>query len=227
MTTHANHALLEDFRLAIRQFVPTVPKELKTQAKEILGKLHANPQADERDIKQAFFDLSVAEYPYRRAYQELTRGAAGEKLKELVLEHVDSTVRAFLKTHLDAGVSLEELMKSDLFDTKLSAAQQYQVEDGVRIASSKISDALKGETGEEKASYNHLVKKWSDHATTIREEIDALEALAEQGNENERGELLEKVANFREGFLVTESDTELEDVKKEVEYWKERFAEAA
>lgn len=223
MNVHVYSELLDVFRLAIRGFVPTIPKALKQEAKDTLETLQKNFNADERQIKQAFFDVSLKEYPYRRAYQELTQGETGKRLVEFVLEHVDPSVRAFLKLHLDAGVSLQELMKSDLFETGLTPAEQYQVEDGVFVASSKISDDVKYGSGQTHITYERLVKKWQDHALEIRRAIDELEALAEQGDAAQRAEILEKVARFREGFLITEEDPDFEAVTREVEYWKELF----
>ena len=40
-----------------------------------------------------------------------------------------------------------------------------------------------------------------------------------------KDEILNKVERFREGFLVTEEDPELEMVEKEIEYWKDTFGE--
>ncbi len=223
---HPQKWLLEEFQQAIRHFAPTLPKEIKKEATEIHDRLLADEKADEAQIRKAFYDVGVKEYPYRKAYQELTRGEAGAQMKELVLEHVDEIVRGMIKPHLDSGVSLEELVKSDLFASQLSAAQQYQVEDGILVASSKISDELKVQKNPTESShYNVLVKKWTAHAQEIQKAIDVLEALGKKGDDNQRREIIEKVTVFREGFLVTEPDPELEEIKKEAEYWEEIFAE--
>lgn len=220
---HPHQSLLSEFAFAIRHFVPTLPEEIKHDAQTILDQLMADPQADEAQIVRAFYEVGVKEYPYRRAYQELTQGQAGAHLKALVLEHVDETVRAIIKPHLDAGVGLEELFKSDLFEKQLTPAQRYQVEDGILVSSSKLADQLKDQVGAEEASYEKLVEKWKKHASEIQKAIDELESLTAQADENQGHEITNKVSRYREGFLVTEPDPELEEVKKEMEYWKETF----
>ena len=228
MAMHNNHALLEEFKNAIRHFAPTLPKELKAEAKEIHDRLEKDLTADELQIRKAFYEVGVKEYPYRKAYQELVHGEAGDQLKALVLEHVDKTVLAFIKPLIDSGVTLEELMKSELFETKLTPEQRYQIEDGILVASSKISDELKAQKNPtESTHYNVLVKKWTLQAQEIQKAIDTFETMAKRGDENQRREINEKVTTFREGFLVTEPDPELEEIKKEAEYWEEIFKEVS
>lgn len=223
MTIHPLQSLLNEFAIAIRHFAPTLPKEIKQGAQETLDQLSADPEIDEAAIRRAFYEIGVKEFPYRRAYQELTQGRAAAHLKAMVIEHVDENVRAVIKPYLDSGVGLEELVKSDLFEKQLTPEQRYQVEDGILVASSKLADALKGEVSTEEASYELMVEKWKKRASEIQAAIDELEALASKGDENQRAEILGKVVRYREGFIITEPDPELEEVKKEIEYWKETF----
>ncbi len=223
MTMHPFNSLLNEYSFAVRHFVPTLPKEIKQEGKDVLERLESDMQADEAQIKKAFYEIGVKEFPYRRAYQELTQGKAAPHLKVMVLEHVDETVRAVIKPYLDSGVGLEELTKSDLFEKQLTPEQRYQVEDGILVASSKLAEMLKDQVSVEEASYELLVEKWTKRAQEIQKAIDELEALASSGDENQRAEIKGKVARYREGFLITEMDPELEEVKKEIEYWKETF----
>lgn len=223
MTMHPLQSLLNEFAIAIRHFVPTLPKEIKQEAQETLDRLSANPETDEAAIRQAFYEIGVKEFPYRRAYQELTQGKAAAHLKAMVIEHVDEAVRGVIKPYLDSGVGLEELVKSDLFEKQLTPEQRYQMEDGILVASSKLAEMLKGQVSAEEASYELMVEKWKKRAVEIQAAIDELEALASKGDENQRAEILGKVARYREGFIITEPDPELGEVKKEIEYWKETF----
>lgn len=145
-------------------------------------------------------------------------------MKAMVLEHVDETVRAVIKPHLDAGVSLDELFSSDIFESQLDAKQRYQVEDGILVSANKLAEKLKTEVGGQADTYHKLVEKWKMHAGEIEKAINDLEALAQGGDENQQAEIKDKAARFREGFLVTETDPDLEEVKKEIEYWRETFA---
>lgn len=222
---HPHQSMLEEFQYAIKHFVPTLPAPIKEEAQRIHDDLAKNDALDEAAIKHAFYTIGIKEYPYRRAYQELTSSTAEEMLNKMVLEHVDETVRGVIKPHIDEGVSLEELMSSDLFTESLDAKQRYQVEDGILVAKDKLAEILKNRVGEQAQHYQALVDKWTQVAGKTQEAIDELEQLAQGGDENQQAEIKNKVARFREGFLITEPDPELEIVKKEIEYWKDTFAE--
>ncbi len=223
--SHPHQSMLEEFQFAIKHFVPTLPLPIKEEAQRIHDDLSGNEAVDEAAIKHAFYTIGIKEYPYRHAYQELTSSTAEETLNKMVLDHVDESVRGVIKPHLDVGVSLDELVSSDLFTEALDAKQRYQVEDGILVAKDKLAEILKTRVGEQAQQYQVLVDKWTQEAGKIQEAIDELEVLAQGGDENQQAEMKNKVARFREGFLITETDPELEIVKKEVEYWKDTFAE--
>ncbi|MBI4592421.1 hypothetical protein HY733_03175 [Candidatus Uhrbacteria bacterium] len=222
---HPHQSMLDEFQYAIKHFVPTLPAVIKAEAQRLHDDLSKNDALDEAAIKQAFYTIGIKEYPYRRAYQELTSSSAEEMLKRMVLEHVDETVRGVIKPHIDAGVSLEELVSSDLFTESLDAKQRYQVEDGILVAKDKLAEMLKSRVGEQAEQYQALVDKWTHEAGKIQEAIDELQQLAQGGDEIQQAEIKNKAERFREGFLVTEPDPELEIVKKEIEYWKDTFAQ--
>lgn len=223
--THPHQSMLDELSYAIKHFVPTLPEEVVTQAKAKLEELSANEEANEEVIKNAFHDIGLQEYPHRHAYEELTSTSAEQKLKEMVLEHVDEDVRSVIKPHLDAGVSLPELVSSKLFAEQLDGKQRYQVEDGILVAKDKLAESLKDDLGGNGADYKALLEKWTTHAQDIQTQIDKLEALSPGGTPEQGEEISGKVRRFREGFLLTERDPQLEEVKKEVEYWTDTFAE--
>lgn len=222
---HKHQAALDEFQFAIRHFVPTLPREIKEEAQKIHDDLAAKEDIDEAALREAFYTIGVKEYPYRKAYQELTHSSAEAQMKAMVLEHVDETVRAVIKPHLDAGVSLDELFSSEIFESQLDAKQRYQVEDGILVAANKLAEKFTVEVGGQADTYHTLVAKWKAHAAEIEKAIQDLEKLAQGGDENQQAEIKDKAARLREGFLVTEPDPELEEVKKEIEYWRDTFAE--
>ncbi|PJE77010.1 hypothetical protein COV05_01145 [Candidatus Uhrbacteria bacterium CG10_big_fil_rev_8_21_14_0_10_48_16] len=217
--------MLDEFQFAIKHFAPTVPEAVKAEAQKVHDDIAGNESVDEVAVKKAFYTIGIKEYPYRRAYEELTHSSAEAQMKSMVLEHVDETVRSVIKPHLDEGVSLEELVSSKIFSEQLDAKQRYQVEDGILVAKDKLAETLKAQVGEQSDHYKALVDKWSSEAGKIQEALVTLEKLAQGGDENQQAEIKGKVARLREGFLVTEPDPQLEEVQKEIDYWTETFAE--
>jgi hypothetical protein len=222
---HPHQSMLDEFDHAIKHFVPTLPEEVTKEAEAKLAELTANQEADEFSIKRAFHDLGVQEYPHRKAYKELTDSSASVQMKAMVIEHVDETVRAVIQPHLDAGVSLEELVDSDIFQSSLDGKQRYQVEDGIMVAQSKLADGLKSEVSEHALEYKTLLEKWTKHAQEIENAIARLETLANGGDQTQSAEIKAKAQRYKEGFLVTEQDPDLGEIKKEIAYWTETFAE--
>ncbi len=223
--SHPQKAFLDEFQYAIHHFVPTLPEEIKAEAQKIHDDLEADKSADESMIRREFYDVGVQEYPYRHAYDELVHTKEEGKMNELVLEHVDDAVKKVIEPHLSAGVHLDELLRSDLLAEKLSPEQIYQIVDGVAVAKSKLGDAIKTHASADAAAYDALLKKWEDHAKLIESKLVELSELAKKGDEGQAAEIKEKVKTFKEGFLVTETDPDLNEIEEEIAYWKEQFAE--
>ncbi len=222
---HPQKALLDEFQFAIHHFVATVPDEIKINAQKLHDALLADKTADETSLKLAFHDIGVQEYPYRHAYEELIHTKEEGKLNQLVSEHVDAPVRAVIEPHLNAGVHLDELMRSDLLSEQLTPEQIYQIEDGINVAKSKLAEAIKKHVSDDNASYETLLAKWTSHAKEIELAITELKAFAEKADENQKQEILNRVQYYREGFLLTETDPDLEEIKNEIEYWQDAFQE--
>lgn len=218
--------MLDEFAYAIKHFVPSVPEEVIQKGEEVLAALQADSTADEDTIKNAFHDVGILEYPHRKAYHDLTMQKAGKRLDDLVLEHVDETVRTVIKPHLDAGVELNELVDSDLIEQELTPEQRYQVIDGILVAQSKLGEELKDHISFHTDDYQKLVKKWQAQADAIDKKISELVALTSKVPGDQKEEILQRAKTFREGFLVTERDPNLGEIQKEIDYIQESIDEA-
>lgn len=223
--SHPQKALLDEFQYAIHHFVPTLPEEIKAEAQSIHDQLEADKTADEAMIRREFHDIGVKEYPYRHAYDELIHTKEEGKMNQLVLEHVDEAVRGVIEPHLNAGVHLDELVKSDLLAESLTPEQIYQVIDGIAVAKSKLGEAIKNHVSADTAAYETLLQKWNDHVKMIESKLAELLELAKKGDEGQAAEIKEKVQMYKEGFLVTEPDPDVKEIDEEIAYWKEAFAE--
>ncbi len=222
---HPHKAMLDEFQYAIDHFVSTLPDEVKMEAVKIHKDLSSNQSADEDAIKQAFHDIGVKEYPHRKAYQELTLSSAGDRINDLVIEHIEDNVKSVVKPLLDSGVSLNELTSSEMFEEKLTPEQRYQIEDGILVAKSKLADELEGHISEHTDEYKTLLAKYQEEVSKIEQAITKLENLAAQGKGDQKQEIKDKAKRYRQGFLLTERDPELGEVQKEIEYWEDSFKE--
>lgn len=221
--SHPHKAMLDEFQFAIHHFVPTLPDEIKQNAQKIHDELFSDETADETMIKTVFHDVGVQEYPFRHAYEELINTKEEGQMNRLVLEHVDQTVRTFIEPLINEGVHLEELVKSDLIEEKLSPEQIYQIVDGIMVAKSKLAEAIKKHVSDDEVAYEALLAKWQQKTKDIEAKIDELKTFAAKGDESQKAEILNRVQFYKEGFLVTEEDPDIKEIEEEIAYWKEAF----
>ena len=217
--TLPHQSFLDQFGMAIKMFAPAIPQKIQDQAIALRATLEANPEATEEQIHDALVTIGRAEFPYRHAYQELVGSVGAAELQEMVLDHVEPNVKAKLEQYLANGVSLEEFVKSDVFEHELSAEERYQVQDGVLDAQEHVQEHGPKMLEEKKAEFEALVQKWTEHEQMMQQKIDELKALAGK-DAKWKEEILDKVKMFEEGWSVVERDPQLQEIEKEIEYWK-------
>ncbi len=222
--THPNQAILDEFQFAINHLVATVPADAKARAQKMHDDLLANPEATELDVEAAMYATGREEYPHRHAFKEMTSGSTEARRVEIVLEHVEPNVAAVVKKFTESGVGMEEFVHSDLFETELTPEERHQIEDALLDADIHIKEELGQTVVADAAKYASLVKKWEAHRDVIEARIAELASLANT-DEKWKSEINDKAREFRDGFLVTEPDVELEVVEKEIEYWKGTLGE--
>lgn len=212
-------SFLDELKIAIQKFSPGVPQAVRTDAEQKLATLTADADVTEEKIHQALVTIGKAEYPYRLAYKELVGTVGAQELREMVLDHVEPSVKAKLEQYLGNGVSFEELLKSEIFEQEFSPEERYQVQDGILDAQEHIQEHGPKMLQQKKAEFDALVQAWQQKQEQIQQKMDELKALAEK-DAKWKAEILDKVKTFEEGWSVVERDPELTEVEKEIEYWK-------
>lgn len=216
--THPHQSFLDEFQIAIKKLSPGVPSEVRENALKLHAELSANAAATEEQIHDALVTIGKAEYPYRHAYHELTHAQGASHLKEMVLDHVEPEVKAKLESYLAGDVTLEELVKSDIFEREFIAEERYQVQDGILDAQEHLLEEAPKMLLEKASEFMALVEKWQQHQALMQQRIDELKALALK-DVKWKDEILDKVKIFEEGWSVVERDPELTEIEKEIEYW--------
>ena len=219
MPTHPQAAFLKEFEVAIDHLVPTVPADLKKEAQALLTDLKANPKATEDEIRAAVVRIGRAEYPHRHAWAELTTPTKEAKLQEIVFDHIDASVRKKIESCLASGVNLDQFVRSPLFEESLTPEERYQVEDAILDAPHHIDELLEKTITADSPTYKKAYDRWLNEEEKILAAIDKLEAMQHK-DPKWKDEIVHKVARFREGFSVTETDPTLEEVEREIEYWE-------
>ncbi len=222
--SHPHQSLLREYKYAIDHLVPSVPKEVKDEATKMYASLTTNEQATEEQIVEALAKTGRKEYPHRHAYHELTQEVARAKLLKMVSEHVEPGVQKKLAKLLETGASLEEIVRSALFEEQFSPEERYQIQDGIMDAEEHLREELSSTIETQKSAYDALVLKYQSQMEEIQKHIDRLKELANKGPKW-KDEILDKARLIESGWAVTEKDPELETVKKEIEYWRGTLGE--
>jgi len=222
--SHPHEFLLKDYQYAIKHLPPTVPAEIKAEAQKMHDNFLADPNASEDAILEAMAKTGKAEYPFRHAFFELTSLTRLERLKEEVLEHVTEETKKKLEGLLASGANIEEITSSKMFEDDFTAEERFQIECGLVDAGEHLKDELEDLSQKDQTKFDKLVKKYSDQRNEIEKQLTILKALASH-DPKWQAEILEKVKAFESGWLITEPDTKLDTVKKEIEYWQSVFEE--
>jgi len=221
---HPHEYLLKEYQHAINHLAPTVPANVKNEAQAMHDQLLADPNAAEKSIGAALVKTGLAEYPYRHAFQDLTRTTRLEKVKESVLDHVEEETKRKLEEILASGANIEEAVNSKFLENNFSPEERNQIECGLIDAEEHVKEEMKDLEEKDKTNYGNLVKKYETQREEIQKQINLLRAMASHDKKWE-AEILDKVKTFEEGWSVTEKDPDLDTVKKEIEYWQGVFGE--
>lgn len=216
---HPHQALLDEFKIAIEHFVPSIPKELKDEALALHEKLSNDENSEEKEILEQMFAIGMKEYPHRKAFHALMDENIADATIEHVLDHIDESVRAKMEPHLKDGATLAQFVSSEMFETQFSAEERYQVEHGIMDAKDHVGEEMEKSDIASSERYQKLVKKHEEEAGKIMEAISALEPMRDQ-DEKWKEEIEGRIQTLKGGFLVTEPDTTLEAAENEIEYWR-------
>ncbi|MBI4598894.1 hypothetical protein HY734_01710 [Candidatus Uhrbacteria bacterium] len=223
MSAHA--AILKEYKFAIDHLVPTVPEVVKEEAKSAYEALKEKEYLTEEEVTEALVKTGRAEYPHRHAYRDLTQQLGESHRVEAVLEHAEPAVEKKLRELLhDTSASLDEVLKSSLFEDSFTPEERYQIQDGVMHAEEHMQEEMTEVVEKHRKEYDALVETYARRMAEIDAQLEQLRALANQ-DPKWKDEIVDKVRTLEAGWSVTERDPELELIKKEIEYWRGTLGE--
>jgi len=219
LSTHPHSALLSEWQIAINNFVPTIPEELRQKAQKRLEELANNPQASEKDIRLGLIEVGREEYPHRHAFYDLTNPRQEKVLEERILTKVPPAMNSLLVDFIKTGEEIIDFARSKVFEDNFSPVERIGFERAFLDAKAEAIQILASSISVSSEEYQAAWKIWEDKAQQIErllEEIDALKTVDPKWTSEIEG----KVWRFREGFSITEPDPQIEDLRQELENWK-------
>lgn len=215
---HPHQSFLAEFKIAIDKVVPLTPQEVIDEAKKLHEELSANEDATEKQIHQALTLIGRKEYPYRKAYLEICAGDEEQRLRTAVMERLDDNVKKKVEEYTEHGVLLDDLIKSDLFESQFEGDERYQVEQAILLADEVLDKQCDERAHSRQKEFDTLVAKWTEEAARLQGLIDQLRGM---GAEDAKwaGEINSVCDKLEEGWSIVEQDPKEEEIKKEIEYW--------
>lgn len=217
---HRHQYALGEFQVAINNFVPLIPEDVRREAQEKHNKLLADPLASEQQINEAMISVGKREYPYRNAFAEVT----GPIAPRTRFEHAVRALPADVAEKLKAGgeASLEHLSRDPRFEEQFTPEERSTILNALYKSESKALSVLADYVAEHRAEYDAAVEKWKQAQAVIEENIATLRALAQEETPHQ-DDIQEAADAFDAGWSITEKDPQLEKVAAEIENFQAKL----
>lgn len=217
--SHPHQSYLDQFALAIKKFIPLVPKHIQEEAKKLHEELSADENASEKHIHQALVFIGRQEYPYRKAYEELCASDEEKRLQDVVFGRIEESLKKKLQEYTSHGVVLEEFVKSRLFEEQLTGEERYQVQQAILLADEVLDHQCDERAQKRKETFDELVAKYKAQVLKWQGMIDEMRRLGEE-DKKWKDEIESVAMRLEEGWSITEKDPTEEEIVKELAYWK-------
>jgi len=227
-STHNNHrkpmeqkqsAILKELEFGINHLPPNLPREIKDQIDTIFKELKSTPDIDNASVKDAMVKIGLLEWPYRQAYKSLVQLCCPLTQHKMLLEALSPTTRKKLAEIGGEDASIHEIVRSKLFEEKLTPEERYEVQESSLDAKLQMQDFMKEHIEQRPDELQDALKMALEKQDKIIDAIATLEKL-EQIDKDWAPDIKAKVEQLRLGWSIVEPDTTLDKVEKEIEYWQ-------
>ena len=217
-------AIYNELEFAIKHLPPAIPEEIISKINSRFESLKSlKGAATEAEVQDAMIDIGFLEWPYRQAYHEMMMACCSKTQHEMLLESLSDKTR---KKFIGIGgndASVAEVVHSKLFEEKLTPEERYEIQESALNARLKMGDFMADQIKQRP----HEWEKRLGEALELQKQIDAkitdLQGLSEV-DDDWKPEIIGRVAQMRLGWSIAEPDVTLDQVTKEIEYWKGTFA---
>ena len=220
---HPHASMLQEYQYAINHLAPTVPHEVRDRAQTLHDELLSNEGASENDIRKALAETGKAEYPHRHAFEDMT-AELRSTLTSRVLERLAAELRTKVGQGLAPKETIDGLTREKRFEKEFTAEERQEIEAAILDEKKTMEGEMTAFIRAHQNDYDALVEKWRGHAANIEKAIEELRSLADR-DPKWRDDILAVVAQYEEGWAVTEPDPALEKVRKEIENWRGKMGE--
>ncbi len=211
-------ALYSELEFAIKHLPPSIPEEMEKQIWDIFHALKKEGK-DEAALRDAMISIGKLEWPHRKAYEDMMMACCSKTQHEMLLESLSEKTR---KKFIEIGgndATVQEVVHSKLFEEKLTAEQRYEIQEAALEARLKMHEFMKGQINSRPKEYADLYAEALVEQEEISKLLADLEKLASV-DDDWRDEIMGRVEQMRLGWSIAEPDVTIDDVRKEIEYWK-------
>lgn len=215
-------ALYGELEFAINHLPPSMPEDTMTRIWEVFRALPKDTR-NEAALRGAMIDIGKREWPHRKAYEAMAMACCSTTQHQMLVDALTPTTR---KKFLEIGgndATMQEVVHSRLFEERLTPEQRYEVQEAALNARLQMHEYMKGQIAARPQEYEERYQAALKEQAAIEAAINDLEKLAVV-DADWTPEIMGRVEQMRLGWSIAEPDVTLDEVQKEIEYWKGTFA---
>lgn len=220
-------AFLTELEFAVKHLPPTIPEAQKQAIETILSELKSlGPKATDDAVRDAMIEIGRIEWPYRHAYMSMINVCCSHTEHDLFLKALSDKTRKKYLSIGGADATLKEMMRSQLFEEKLTPEQRQEVQTAALDAKFQMEDVMKAYIEQQPEQFKDLVVKAQEEQNKLEKAIERLQALISV-DAHWGPEIQARVDQMQLGWSIAEPDVAVADVEKEIEYWQGMLAGGA
>jgi len=204
---------------AIDRIPFTFPENEKKKFEEEYANLEASPETTRDNIEAMIVGVGKANWPYRKAYQDILQNYGADKYEEFFKLHLPENLRAKYEDYINRGGNLHDFRHGKDFEKEFTADENLAIEEAFFSAEDEIKGFMMSAVKEHKDEYDESFKIYEKKQKIL---ANMIESLREMAGESEKWspQILDKVKNFEEGWSIIDRDFDEDKLKHEIEYWE-------
>lgn len=219
-----NQAFLTQLEFGIKHLPPTIPDEQQQTIKQKFEELKALGEGiTDEAITSTMIEIGKIEWPYRLAYKEMVMLCCSHTQHDLFLKSLSPKTKKKVVAMGGEDITVAELVHSNLFEEQLSPEERYEVQESALDARLQMHDYMENQIKTRPNDYKKALDKALADQKKIDDALTQLEGLAKI-DPDWQPEIEGKIEQFRMGWSIAEPDVTVDDVLREVDYWKETLA---
>jgi len=213
-------ALINELEFGINHLPPSVPEDIVAEIKIKFAELkNLGDKVNEETVENVVTEIGKMEWPYRRAYHRLVQSCCTQTEFQMMMGKLSPKTKKKFETIGGKDAPLQEVLKSKVFEEKLSPEEWYEIQEAALNAKLEMAEYMKKYIESRKEEFEKYVQEEKQEQKKLEDAIDTLRGMASI-DEHWGPDILSSVQQAELGWSIIEPDVSLGDIQKDIEYWQ-------